>query len=82
MRTQSIKNTYLTKEKIKYLATECKKPRLAEESMMAEYNSRLKKIRAEHKLKLLRELNRRKICLSTTESLCKKLCSKFPNKAM
>ena len=53
MRTQSIKNTYLTKEKIKYLATECKKPRLAEESMMAEYNSRLKKIRAEHKLKLL-----------------------------
>ena len=47
MRNQSIKNTYLTKEKIKYLATECKKPRLAEESMMAEFNSRLKKIRAD-----------------------------------
>ena len=81
MRRQSNFNLSLTKEKIKCLANDCKEPRLAEDSMMAEFNSRLMKNRAENKLKLLRELNRRKLCLSTTESLCKKLCNRFPLKA-
>ena len=53
MRNHITDYNYLTKEKIKLLATECKKPRLTEETMMAELKSRLKKTRAE-KLKQIK----------------------------
>ena len=56
------------------------KPDEAKTFMMAEYNYQLKKVKTEHKLKLLREMNRSEISLTSTEQMCQKLCKRFPNR--
>ncbi|MCP4264419.1 MAG: hypothetical protein GY777_02390 [Candidatus Brocadiaceae bacterium] len=71
---------FITKKKINNLAIECKKPDEAKTFMMAEYNYQLKKVKTEHKLKLLREMNRSEISLTSTEQMCQKLCKRFPNR--
>ena len=46
---------YTFKRKIAQISDECKKPVEAKNSMIAELNARLKKIKAEHKVNLLTE---------------------------
>ena len=72
---------FTTKKKINNLAIECKKPDQARTFMMAEHNTKLQKVKAEHKLKLLREMNRSALSLTSTEQMCKKLCERFPTRA-
>ena len=67
-------------QKIQNIALECKRPELAKRSMMTEMKTRLTKNKAEQQLQLLRQLNRNKLCLTSTEQLCSKLCRNFTNK--
>ena len=71
---------FITKMKINELTFDCKKPDEARTFMMAEYNTQLNKVRSEHKLKLIREMNRSELSFSSTEKLCMKLCKRFPKR--
>ena len=73
--------TFTTVKKLERIALDCKKPDQAKNFMIAEYKARLNESKAQHKVYMMREMNKKKLCLTPAREMCRSLCERFIDRA-